>query len=192
MPDPLQDPTQGVRTTVTVAPTESFGARDSAFVILQASASTYVDLAQLDLAEPGRSIVALRGLLGSLQGATQFDLPPDQRFYGGGTTTVRGFKYQSVGPLFPDRRPQGGTSIDAATVEFRQRLFGSYGAVAFVDAGQVSAESAPFRGTLRAGAGVGARYYTRIGAARLDVAVPLNKSPGDDSFEVYLGIGQAF
>jgi translocation and assembly module TamA len=39
---------------------------------------------------------------------------------------------------------------------------------------------------------VGARYYTSIGPIRLDVAVPLNKLPGGDSFELYIGIGQAF
>ena len=37
-----------------------------------------------------------------------------------------------------------------------------------------------------------ARYYTPIGPIRLDVAVPLNKLPGGDSFELYVGLGQAF
>ena len=39
---------------------------------------------------------------------------------------------------------------------------------------------------------MGARYYTAIGPIRLDVAVPLNKQRGDDTFELYIGIGQAF
>jgi translocation and assembly module TamA len=105
---------------------------------------------------------------------------------------VRGFKYQSIGPLFPDNNPIGGTSIDAGTVEFRQRLFGDFGVATFADAGQVSADNAPFGGTLRVGMGVGLRYYTPIGPVRLDVAVPLNRPPGGDRFEVYLGLGQAF
>ena len=64
---------------------------------------------------------------------------------------------------------------------------------AFVDAGQVSATSAPFAGTLRIGAGLGARYYTPIGPVRLDLAVPFNQpSTGSDSYEVYIGLGQAF
>ena len=153
---------------------------------MQVQGSTY-----LNLGAPGRSILALRGLVGTVQGASTFALPPDQRFYAGGSGTVRGYKYQSVGPQFADRRPTGGTSITAATVEFRQRIGESFGAVAFVDAGQVSNSSAGF-GSLRAGAGVGARYYTAIGPIRLDVAVPLNKRNGDDAFEAYIGIGQAF
>jgi translocation and assembly module TamA len=42
------------------------------------------------------------------------------------------------------------------------------------------------------GAGLGARYYTPIGPVRLDVAVPLTRQHGDDAFEIYIGLGQAF
>ena len=132
-------------------------------------------------------MLALRGLVGKAFGANQFSLPPDQRFYAGGSGTVRGFRYQSVGPQFPDGKPTGGTAVSAGSVEFRQRILGSYGVVAFVDAGQVTANGAPFTGDWRVGAGVGARYYTSIGPIRLDVAVPLNRQPNGDSFELYIG-----
>ena len=142
--------------------------------------------------QPGRSVLAVRGLIGSAVGASQFELPPDQRFYGGGSATVRGFRYQSIGPQFPDNTPIGGTSIDAGTIEFRQRIGESFGAAAFVDAGQVGTKSRPFDGTVHVGAGFGVRYYTGIGPIRFDVAVPLNKQPGGDAFEIYIGLGQAF
>jgi len=190
--NPLDDALHGVRATLGASPTESLGGKDATFVILQASASTYFDFAQLGWAKPGSSVIAVRGLVGSAQGAGQFDLPPDQRFYAGGSATVRGFKYQGVGPLFANNEPEGGAAIDAAGVEFRQRVWGDIGAVVFLDAAQVDAASAPFQGTLREGVGVGARYYTPIGPIRVDVAVPLNKPPGGDSFELYLGLGQAF
>jgi translocation and assembly module TamA len=190
--DLLQDPTHGIRAAFTVTPTQSFGATGNPFVILQASASTYVDLSAWASAPAGRSVIAIRGLVGSIQGASQFDVPPDKRFYGGGSATARGYKYQSIGPLFPDDHPIGGTAIDAVTFEYRQRLFGDFGAVAFVDAAQVSARSTPFNGPLRIGVGAGARYYTSFGPIRLDFAVPLNRPPGGDAFEIYIGIGQAF
>ena len=82
--------------------------------------------------------------------------------------------------------------MSAFGVEFRQRLLKNFGAVVFVDTGQASANGAPFTSNWHAGAGVGARYYTPIGPIRLDVAVPLNRIRGDDAFELYLGIGQAF
>ncbi|MGH7034633.1 MAG: autotransporter assembly complex protein TamA, partial [Stellaceae bacterium] len=157
-----------------------------------ASASTYFDLATLGIAEPGRSVFAFRALAGSVLGATQFQLPPDQRFYAGGSATVRGFKYQSVGPGFPDGKPAGGTAIDAGTIEFRQRLVGNFGAAVFVDAGQVSTDTVPFTGALRIGTGLGVRYYTSIGPIRLDIAVPVNRPARGDSFELYIGLGQAF
>ena len=191
--NPLEDALHGIRASLTVTPTESFSHGSNAtFVIIQANAAAYVDLASVGGTQPGRSVIALRGLVGSAQGASLFSLPPDQRFYGGGSATVRGFRYQAIGPQFPDGKPIGGTSIDAATIEFRQRLLTSFGAVAFIDAGQVSANSTPFQGPVRVGAGIGLRYYTAIGAIRLDVAVPMNKQPGDDAFEIYIGLGQAF
>lgn len=186
--DSLLDPTRGIRGAALVTPTLPLAGPDtSPFVLMQISGSTY-----LDLGEPGRSVLALRGLLGLTEGAKQSELPPDRRFYAGGSATVRGYKYQSIGPQFPDGNPQGGTALAAATVEFRQRILDSYGAVAFLDAGQVTTDSVPFTGTWRLGAGLGARYYTSLGPIRLDVAVPVNPQPDSGSFQVYIGLGQAF
>ena len=46
---------------------------------------------------------------------------------------------------------------------------------------------------LREAAGLGLRYYTAIGPLRVDFAVPAkNNVPGNDSFQMYIGLGQAF
>ena len=184
--DLLHDPTHGIRASFSITPTHAFGPAGSSFALLLASASTYYDFSN-----DGSTILALRALAGSAVGASQFDLPPDERLYAGGSGTIRGYKYQTVGPLFADGDPVGGTSLDAATVELRQR-FGDFGAAVFADAGQASAETTPFSGTLRVGAGAGVRYYTPIGAVRLDAAVPLTRIAGGDAFELYIGLGQAF
>ncbi len=189
---PLDAATHGIRVGLGATPTASLTRGGAFFTILQGSGSTYLDLARLGLARPGRSVIALRAVVGSVQGASTFQLPPDQRLYAGGSATIRGYKYQGVGPLFANHDPVGGTSLDAATIEFRQRLFGNFGAAAFVDAGQVSSQSAPLQGSLRLGAGIGARYFTSIGPIRLDVAIPLNTVPGNDSLELYIGLGETF
>ncbi len=189
--DNLFNPTHGVRAITQVTPTQSFTGKPGTFVLAQLTTSTYLDMSSL-WNQPGRSVIALRGIVGKAFGIGQFGLPPDQRFYAGGSATVRGYKYQSVGPQFPDGTPQGGTALSAATVEYRQRILGNYGFAAFVDAGQVTANGAPFAGNYHVGVGLGARYYTSIGPIRVDFAVPVNKEPGGDSFELYIGIGQAF
>jgi translocation and assembly module TamA len=183
--DALNDPVSGLRGAVTLTPNHAFG-KNVSFLLTQISASSY-----FDLSSNGSSVVALRGLAATILGASNLDLPPDQRLYAGGSATVRGYAYQSLGPQFADRRPIGAKSVDAGTVEFRQRFGEDWGAAAFVDAGQAGT-GAPFTGKVYAGAGIGARYYTPIGAVRLDVATPLVKVPGGDAFEIYIGLGQAF
>jgi len=192
-PTPIEPATHGVRVSVNATPSVSLGDGTSFFAILQASASTYFDLANLGLTPKGRSVIAVRGIVASVQGASTFAIPPDQRLYAGGSATVRGFRYQGVGPQFAGTKyAVGGTSMDAGSVEFRQRILKSFGAATFADAGQVGTGSRPGQGTLRVGAGAGVRYYTPIGPVRLDIAVPLNRPPRGDKWELYIGLGETF
>jgi translocation and assembly module TamA len=193
LPSPLEDPRHGFRGSLSVTPTLAIGHPNATFLITQIKVSTYFDLNNLLPIAPGRSVLAARALAGIAEGAGELSLPPDQRFYAGGTSTIRGYGYQLVGPVFPQTDiPVGGTAITAGGLEFRQRFYSSWGAVAFVDAGQVSASLKPLHSDVRVGAGAGARYYTPIGPIRFDIAVPVGRRPGEDSFEVYIGLGQAF
>jgi translocation and assembly module TamA len=187
----LEDPTRGVRATFSIIPTLPFN-HASPFVTLQAAGSAYIDASDWTDQKPGRSVIAVRGLVASIQGAGQFDLPPDRRLYVGGSGTVRGYKYQSIGPLFPSGNPQGTTSADAASVEFRQRIGDDLGFAVFADAGQASTTGVPFTGTPFLGVGAGVRYYTSIGPIRADVAIPLSRQASGDAFEIYIGLGQSF
>jgi translocation and assembly module TamA len=213
---PLDDPRHGIRASVSVAPTLAIGNPNATFIISQIKASTYFDLSKLAAEDPGRTVLATRGLAGLAQGAGEFSLPPDQRFYGGGSGTIRGYRYQGVGPVFTvpvttqiiggktvlvgggpvisdgEPIPIGGTAITAGSLELRQRIGVAYGAAAFVDAGQVSSTLKGQPGDTRIGAGLGIRYFTPIGPIRLDFAVPTRRRPGDDAFEVYIGLGQSF
>jgi translocation and assembly module TamA len=193
LPTPLEDPRHGFRGSLNLTPTLAIGHPNATFLIATLSLSTYFDLNSVFPAfSPGRSVIALRGLAGAALGAGELSLPPDQRFYAGGTSTIRGYGYQLVGPTFPTGIPSGGTAITTAGMEFRQRLYTNWGLAAFVDAGQVSASLKPLHSDVRTGAGAGVRYYTPIGPIRFDMAVPVGRRPGDDSFEIYIGLGQAF
>jgi translocation and assembly module TamA len=185
--DSALEPTRGVNASITLTPTEPVIGDPSPFLIAQAVAATYIPVER-----DARGIIALRGQVGSIQGTTQFDVPPDQRFYAGGSGTVRGYTYQTIGPLFPDDIPEGGLAMDAVNLEFRQHVGKSFGVVPFVDAGQVNSGSAPFQGKLRVGVGMGLRYYTGIGPIRLDVAFPMTRVAGSGAFALYIGLGEAF
>lgn len=183
----LADPTHGQRVALQVTPTQSLDDSNLLFLPVQLSGISY-----FDMSGDGRSVLAMRALVGSILGGSNLSVPPDQRLYAGGSATVRGYDYQSIGPQFANGDPVGAKSVDAATLEWRQRIGQDWGGALFVDAGQASADGTPFNGTLRVGAGIGARYYTPIGAVRLDVAAPLNRIPGGSAFQVYIGLGQAF
>ncbi|HKU97370.1 MAG TPA: autotransporter assembly complex family protein [Vineibacter sp.] len=186
--DDLLDPTRGYRLTLDVIP--YFQLRDIAkpFVKMRATGSTY-----FDVAGNGKTVLALRASVGSMPGARKDAVPPDKRFYAGGGGSVRGFAYQSAGPRDRDRDPVGGQSVVEGSVEVRQRLTETFGAVAFVDAGTAYAGALPGKGdSPRIGAGVGVRYYSDFGPIRADVATPLNRRPGDSWFGIYISIGQAF
>jgi translocation and assembly module TamA len=220
---PLLDPTSGERVSFSLAPTVSRGRANANFLVTQGSIARYLDLHRLLGSDPGRSVLALRAVAGSALGATQSeetvdvngaqvaervpDLPPDQRFYAGGSGTVRGYRYQSVGPQFPDGNPVGGTAMAAVNAEFRQRIAGNFGAALFADAGEVSDSLSGVTHSRRCssataqqtettcwalGVGAGVRYYSPIGPLRLDFAVPTYRRSNDDKFEVYIGLGQAF
>jgi translocation and assembly module TamA len=217
LPTPLDDPRHGFRASLSVAPTLAIGKPNSTFTITQLKVAAFYDLEKFLPIAPGRTVLAARALAGIALGAGEFSLPPDQRFYAGGSATIRGYGYQLVGPRFctestptpntksvvtengtcpagsvPSDIPTGGTAITAAGLELRQRFGKNFGVTAFVDAGQVSASLRSAPDDIRIGAGAGLRYYTPIGPIRLDVAVPVNRRPGEDSFEIYIGLGQAF
>ena len=190
LPSPLVDPTHGYRISVIVTPTRSSGSSGKTYAVVQGSIATYFDVHDLFPGDPpGRSVIAARALSGKALGATQFGLPPDQRFYAGGSGTVRGYRYQSVGPEFADGNPEGGTNMEAFNLELRQRIGQNLGFVVFADSGGVSS---PSGSVYRVGVGAGMRYYTSIGPIRFDLALPTKKRANDDNFEIYIGLGQSF
>jgi len=205
----LLDPKEGFRLTALVEPEGSLQDGFTPYVRARLDGSAYLGFNE-------NLVLAGRVRLGTIQGIDRFDLAPSRRFYAGGGGSVRGFGYQELGPTvlepnpkYPDAseiepgtdpadlpaeflvRPIGGRSLFEAAAEARYR-FGNFGLVGFVDAGQVYEETMPQFDDVRFGVGVGGRYYTNFGPLRLDVAMPLDRRPGEGRFAVYISIGQAF
>ena len=180
----LLDPTRGFRAQALVQPEGALSDGFKPYLRSQLDGSAYYPFGD-------QLVLASRARIGTTLNITRAELAPSRRFYAGGGGSVRGFGYQQLGPLDPEGRPIGGTSLIEGAIEGRYR-FGDYGAVAFVDAGQVYEKSVPDFSGIRMGVGVGARYYTNFGPLRVDVATPLGRKKGESRFNLYISIGQAF
>lgn len=180
----LLDPISGFRVGLRLSPEGSLGAQTQIYARTLLDATAYQSLGD-------NIVLAGRARLGSIWGSSRADIAPSRRYYAGGGGSVRGFGYQQLGPKDALGRPTGGRSIVEGAAEIRYR-FGNYGAVAFVDAGQVSRGPTPGFDDIRVGVGVGGRFYTNFGPLRVDVATPLNRRPGESRLSFYISIGQAF
>lgn len=138
-------------------------------------------------------VLAGRVAVGGLAGAARSRLPADELFYAGGGSSIRGYAYQSVGPLV-EGEPAGGRSLFETSLEVRWQTTRNLGLVAFADGGTAFAAPAPdFDETLRWGTGAGVRYFTPVGPLRVDVGIPLDRRAElDRSYQLYVSLGQAF
>ena len=180
----LLNPSKGFRANLRLSPEASLRGNVSPYARATFDLSGYYPLSDA-------LVIAARTRLGTISGAARDDIAPSRRVYAGGGGSVRGYGYQELGPKDVKNDPIGGRSVNEFAVEGRYR-FGNYGVVAFVDAGQVYESSIPQFSDIRYGVGLGGRFYTDFGPFRADIAMPINRQPGESKFAIYIGIGQAF
>jgi len=142
-------------------------------------------------------------------------VPTDTRFVCGGTTSVRGWGAKQLG-IVPDKNV-GGDFIIENSIEYRLRPFLSssnvylrdVGFTGFMDVGNVWTNVNKFKfNELALASGVGIRYYSIVGAIRIDVGFKIyDPQPGpvggshwligpgcnfSDKYNVQFGIGNTF
>jgi translocation and assembly module TamA len=184
----LLDPTNGFRLSGWISPEYSGHGASLTYVRSQIDASAYHPVSS-------QVVVAGRIRLGTIIGASTFDLAPSRRFYSGGGGSVRGYGYQQLGPKDAAGDPIGGRGLAEFALEARIRLKqfgGNLGIVPFFDGGSLSTSALPDLRQWRLAAGAGVRYYSLFGPIRIDVGVPLNRQKGDGPFAVTVSLGQAF
>jgi len=201
--DVVYDPRKGVLASVRV--NEAFEAVGSDFHYVRVLADLRAYLT------PWKPLtVALRAAWGQTFNDLGSETPLPARFLGGGPTDQRGFGDGRMGPYLcqaadgstiagTDDRPCdggkvfiGGNVMAEAGAEVRVRLPWSFGAAAFVDAGEIwLTKEAVDLTDLNVAVGPGLRYHTPFGPLRLDVAW-LVTPPNAGAWTFHLSIGQAF
>lgn len=123
----------------------------------------------------GKIILAYRGKIGNIKSydANGF-IPVEERFYAGGSTSVRGWGRQQLGPLDTNGKPSGGNSLLEGSVEARFPIINRFIGAVFLDFGNVWVPSATYKlNEIRYSVGMGAGINTPIGPLRLDIARPI-------------------
>lgn len=126
------------------------------------------------------------------------DVHVSQRFFAGGSTSVRGWELDRLGArdvLDANGLSNGGNGLVVLNGEARVGVTREIGLAAFVDSGNVfSRVSAIDLGQLRWSAGAGIRYRSPIGPLRFDVAWKLGALRATDGrrWAFFITIGEAF
>lgn len=132
------------------------------------------------------------GLIGPY-GSTP-EVPISERFFAGGSTTLRGFGLDLAGPLDLDsNKPLGGNALILANAELRVPVTGNFAVAPFYDTGNVFARIrdirvSSFSNTL----GFGLRYKTPFGPLRVDFGFNLSPPAGLPTRQIFFTIGNPF
>jgi outer membrane protein assembly complex protein YaeT len=132
------------------------------------------------------------GLADTLQ---QELLISSERYFAGGSNTLRGFNINSVGPLNPFTGSYlGGQAVFVFNEELRFPIYRWVGGVVFYDAGNVYPKISDFDLTdIRNSAGFGLRVFLPYGLlGRIDLGFNLAPRQGEDRSVFHFTFGQIF
>jgi len=142
----------------------------------------------------------LRGSLGATQVADFDKLPPELRFFAGGDRSIRGYAYQTIGPLDTSGKVIGGKQLAVFSTEFEHYFTPTWGIATFIDtgnsfSGNSLAPSTPLGAPpidggskLKIGTGLGLRWRSPVGMVRVDLGTPIN-DPLHGGVQLHLTIG---
>lgn len=120
------------------------------------------------------------------------EIPIALREFAGGTNTVRGYKFESIGPKV-NGEPTGGEVFLAIQSEIRFPIWGSLHGALFSDQGGVWFDRTRVNlSDLRYSVGVGLRFVTPAGALVADLGWNPHTLEGEHPFEFHLSVGFPF
>lgn len=145
----------------------------------------------------GTGVFKFRGdaeAIKTVAGTRPRELPLDERLYLGGDATMRGFKYNMVGPKFHDseRTPRGGMTSLLFSGEYEHPLWKKLNGFVFTDIGNVWWQE--FRlGRLQTTVGAGLRFYiSDTTPLTFGVGYPIHPEHKKDVRHFFFSIGVGF
>ena len=97
-------------------------------------------------------------------------LPKSLRFFAGGSNSVRGYSFESLGEVNDNNRIIGGKNLLDLSLEYEHPVVKDWSAAVFVDAGNAFDDWGA--ADLKVGVGFGARWRSPIGPVRIDLGFP--------------------
>ncbi|MBK3518413.1 BamA/OMP85 family outer membrane protein [Carboxylicivirga marina] len=141
--------------------------------------------------KPGVTL-AFKGKMGAAN-MTESDrlVPVEERFYAGGSYSVRGWGRSQLGPKDASGQPVGGNSLLEGSVESRFLIGPKLVFAIFIDAGNVWRESYNYElNDLHYATGFSFRYKTPIGPVGIDIARPIFDE--EKKWQLHFNIGNPF
>lgn len=130
-----------------------------------------------------RDVVILRAEGGHVIAPDDAGIPEDLLFRAGGTGSVRGYAYQSLG-VNQGGSVVGGRMLATASAEYVHWLEGNWGVAGFVDVGDAADRFQDLK--MKQGIGMGVRYKTPAGPIAIDLAY--GRQAHKVRFDFFLGI----
>lgn len=158
--DDIVSPRNGYYATFEVGGATGEPLASRAFLRAVASGSYFLALSR-------RDDLLLRAQLGGVASNSRDGIPSAFLFRTGGDQTVRGYAFESLG-VQQGEAIVGGRRLAVGSIEYTRWIGESWGAAAFVDAGDAWDSGLAFHPAL--GYGIGARVRTPIGPIRADLA----------------------
>jgi translocation and assembly module TamA len=128
--------------------------------------------------------IITRGRLGSTWIEEFQELPSSVRYFAGGAQSVRGYAYQSLGPVDDKGNVVGGKHLMIGSVELEHRFDNKWGIAVFYDGGNAIDDLAD---KLARGTGFGLRWQSPIGPVRIDLASAISKD--GNPWRLHINIG---
>ncbi|MBD3243847.1 MAG: outer membrane protein assembly factor BamA [Chitinivibrionales bacterium] len=180
--DDLFNPTKGFYTAARAEVAGLGGPATSQFYRLKAGVRGYVPIRSKWVLSSAATIGYGHEYGDTWVNDSTLNLPPRERFYAGGNSSIRGFKTRMVGPLTYDDgalKPTGGrVLIELHLLELRYPIYKMLNGTVFLDAGTVANSWGEIRDKgIRYSAGFGLNLASALGIVRADIAFPLNRNP---------------